>query len=133
MSLFRGYGLEVDLADDDAFLKIRETLSRIGILSKKDKTLTQSCHILHKQNKYAIFHFKELFAFDGKETNISENDIARRNTITYLLEDWGLLNVRESDSISRITAPVSQIKILPYKQKGEYSLVTKYSIGNSSK
>ena len=118
--------LEVVLKEPDDFLKIRETLSRIGVASRKERKLYQSCHILHKQGRYYIVHFKELFALDGKETNLSENDIARRNTIANLLGDWGLVEVK-GDSIP--TAPLSQIKIISFKEKDEWILETKYNIG----
>ena len=118
--------LEVTLNEPDDFLKVRETLSRIGVASRREKKLYQSCHILHKQGKYYIFHFKELFALDGKKTNLSENDIARRNTISNLLCDWGLIKV--VGNIKEM-APLSQIKILPYKEKHEWILETKYNIG----
>ena len=118
--------LEVALKEPDDFLKVRETLSRIGVASRKEKTLFQSCHILHKQGKYYIVSFKELFALDGKETNLSENDIARRNTIAKLLGDWGLVEVKGTlDPI----APLSQIKIISFKEKSEWLLETKYNIG----
>ena len=118
--------LEVELKEPDDFLKIRETLSRIGVASRKERKLYQSCHILHKQGKYFIVHFKELFALDGKETNLSENDIARRNTIGKLLGDWGLVIVEgELEPI----APLSQIKIISFKEKDEWTLETKYNIG----
>ena len=119
--------LEVVLKEPDDFLKVRETLSRIGVASRKDKTLFQSCHILHKQGKYYIVHFKELFALDGKDTNLSENDIARRNTITNLLSDWGLLDVVGTTSVE--AAPLSQIKVISFKDKGDLKLETKYNIG----
>jgi len=119
--------LEVGLKEPDDFLKVRETLSRIGVASRKNKTLFQSCHILHKQGKYYIVHFKELFALDGKDTNISENDIARRNTISNLLSDWGLINVVGKSSVE--AAPLSQIKVISFKEKNEWSLETKYNIG----
>ena len=119
--------LEVVLKEPDDFLKVRETLSRIGVASRKDKTLFQSCHILHKQGKYYIVHFKELFALDGKDTNLSENDIARRNTITNLLSDWGLLDVVGTTSVE--AAPLSQIKVISFKDKGDWKLETKYNIG----
>ena len=119
--------LEVGLKEPDDFLKVRETLSRIGVASRKNKTLFQSCHILHKQGKYYIVHFKELFALDGKDTNISENDIARRNTITNLLSDWGLLDVVGTTSVE--AAPLSQIKVISFKDKGDWKLETKYNIG----
>ena len=118
--------LEVELKEPDDFLKIRETLSRIGVASRKDKILYQSCHVLHKKSKYYIVHFKELFALDGKDTNLSENDIARRNTIAKLLGDWGLVIVKgELEPI----APLSQIKIISFKEKDEWTLETKYNIG----
>ena len=118
--------LEITLNEPDDFLKVRETLSRIGVASRKDRTLYQSCHILHKQGRYFIVHFKELFALDGKTTNILENDIGRRNTIANLLKDWGLVNI-----VGELgeTAPLSQIKVLSYKEKNEWTLETKYSIG----
>ena len=118
--------LEVDLKEPDDYLKKRETLSRIGVASRKERKLYQSCHILHKQGRYYIVHFKELFALDGKETNLSENDIARRNTIANLLSDWGLVEVKGD---STPTAPLSQIKIISFKEKDEWILETKYNIG----
>ena len=118
--------LEVKLKEPDDFLKIRETLSRIGVASRKERKLYQSCHILHKQGRYYIVHFKELFALDGKETNLSDNDIARRNTITKLLKDWELVEVvGELNDL----APLSQIKIISFKEKDEWNLETKYNIG----
>ena len=118
--------LEVQLKEPDDFLKVRETLSRIGVASRKEKILYQSCHILHKQGKYFIVHFKELFALDGKDTNLSENDIARRNTIAKLLGDWGLVEVKgDTDPV----APLSQIKIISFKDKDDWELCTKYNIG----
>ena len=118
--------LEIVLKEPDDFLKVRETLSRIGVASRKDRKLYQSCHILHKQGKYYLVHFKELFALDGKETNLSENDIARRNTIGKLLSDWGLVTLKgEVDPV----APLSQIKIISFKEKNEWILETKYNIG----
>ena len=118
--------LEVGLKEPDDFLKIRETLSRIGVASRKEKKLYQSCHILHKQGRYYIVHFKELFALDGKQTNLSENDIARRNTIANLLNDWGLVELMSN---AEPIAPLSQIKIISFKEKGEWVLETKYNIG----
>ena len=118
--------LEVGLKEPDDFLKVRETLSRIGVASRKERKLYQSCHILHKQGKYYIVHFKELFALDGKETNLSENDIARRNTIAKLLNDWKLVEVK---GIMEPAAPLSQIKILSFKDKDDWTLETKYNIG----
>ena len=117
---------EVLLKEPDDFLKIRETLSRIGVASRKEKKLYQSCHILHKQGKYYIVHFKELFALDGKDTNLSENDIARRNTIVKLLSDWGLVEMK---AIPEPIAPLSQIKIISFKEKDDWLLETKYNIG----
>jgi hypothetical protein len=118
--------LEVGLKEPDDFLKVRETLSRIGVASRKERKLYQSCHILHKQGRYYIVHFKELFALDGKKTNLSENDIARRNTIANLLGDWGLINI-----IGEVkdVAPLSQIKVLSFGEKNEWTLETKYNIG----
>ena len=118
--------LEVQLKEPDDFLKVRETLSRIGVASRKEKKLYQSCHILHKQGRYFIVHFKELFALDGKNTNLSENDISRRNTITTLLRDWELIEV--IGEIGEV-APLSQIKILSYTEKNDWTLETKYNIG----
>ena len=118
--------IECTLENPDDFLKVRETLTRIGVASRKDKILYQSCHILHKQGKYFIVHFKELFALDGKQTNLSENDIARRNTISRLLSDWGLVKIKgETDP----AAPLSQIKIISFKDKNDWTLETKYNIG----
>jgi len=119
--------LEVTLKEADDFLKVRETLSRIGVASRKERKLYQSCHILHKQGRYFIVHFKELFALDGKPTNISINDLERRNTIAGLLDDWGLVEII-GDSKSR--APLSQIKVLSFKEKDEWILETKYNIGS---
>ena len=121
--------VEVKLGEDDDFLKVRETLTRIGIASPKEKKLYQSCHILHKRGQYYLVHFKELFALDGKSTNFSDEDKGRRNTIANLLEDWGLLKVVDLDKTEEPVAPLSQIKILPYKEKGEWELVAKYNIG----
>ena len=118
--------LEVGLKAPDDFLKIRETLSRIGVASRRERKLYQSCHILHKQGRYYIVHFKELFALDGKETNLSDNDIARRNSIAKLLKDWGLVEIKGNTDI---VAPLSQIKIISYKEKDEWILETKYNIG----
>jgi|TARA_Y100000004_G_scaffold158041_1_gene184122 hypothetical protein len=117
---------EVLLKEPDDFLKIRETLSRIGVASRKERKLYQSCHILHKQGRYYIVHFKELFALDGKDTNLSENDIARRNTIVKLLSDWGLVTMKGTPEP---IAPLSQIKIIAFKEKDEWILETKYNIG----
>jgi hypothetical protein len=120
--------LEVDLIEPDNFLKVRETLTRIGIASRKDKKLFQSCHILHKQGKYFIVHFKELFALDGKESDITMSDIERRNVIADLLQDWGLLKILDK-SKAEPKASLSQIKVVSYKEKAEWELVPKYNIG----
>ena len=120
--------VEVALKTDDDFLKIRETLTRIGVASRKDKTIYQSCHILHKQGRYYIVHSKELFALDGKPTNFSDNDRARRNTIANLLAEWGLLSILNDKSENPV-APLSQIKVLPYKEKDDWNLTAKYNIG----
>lgn len=121
--------VEVKLIEEDDFLKVRETLTRIGVASKKEKTLYQSCHILHKQGRYFIVHFKELFALDGKPSNLSESDIARRNTIANLLQEWGLVAVVNTSVSENPIAPISQIKVLPHKEKDEWELVAKYNIG----
>lgn len=130
-NVFNGNGVEITLPDSESFLKIKETLTRIGILSKKDNILYQSCHILHKKGFYAILHFKELFILDGKNTNISDNDLARRNTIVSLLQDWGLLKIVEPDFYQQPLVSVNQIKILSYKEKHDYQLVEKYSVGKN--
>ena len=120
--------LEVQLKEPDDFLKVRETLTRIGVASRKDKKLFQSCHILHKQGRYFIVHFKELFALDGKEANLTDNDTERRNTIAHLLSDWGLIAIVNT-SVAEKRAPLSQIKVLSFKEKGEWDLQAKYNIG----
>ena len=120
--------LEVTLKQPDDFLKVRETLTRIGVASRKDKTLYQSCHILHKQGRYFITHFKELFALDGKKATLVENDIQRRNTITILLQDWNLIDIVKPTEAEN-KAPLSQIKVLPFKEKKEWTLSAKYNIG----
>ena len=120
--------LEVTIKQPDDFLKVRETLTRIGVASRKDKTLFQSCHILHKQGKYYITHFKELFALDGKNSSLSLNDIQRRNTIALLLQDWNLIEVVQPTLVEN-KAPLSQIKVLPFKEKSEWNMVAKYNIG----
>ena len=120
--------LEVTIKQPDDFLKVRETLTRIGVASRKDKTLFQSCHILHKQGKYYITHFKELFALDGKNSTLTENDIQRRNTIALLLQDWNLIEVVKASLVEN-KAPLSQIKVLPFKEKSEWNMVAKYNIG----
>lgn len=121
--------VEVRLVKEDDFLKVRETLTRIGIASKKDKTLYQSCHILHKQGKYYIVHFKELFKLDGKPTNFDEEDIGRRNTIANLLNEWGLVSLVNKNKSADPLTPISQIKILPFSEKDTWTLVAKYNIG----
>ena len=120
--------IEVNLKEPDDFLKVRETLTRIGVASRKEKKLYQSCHILHKKGQYYIVHFKELFALDGKKANLSENDVQRRNRIIKLLSDWGLVEIVKEDSVSD-AAPLSQIKVIAYKEKGDWSLESKYNIG----
>ena len=125
--------LEVTLKQPDDFLKIRETLSRIGVASRKDKTLFQSCHILHKQGKYYIVHFKELFALDGKPSNFSENDEARRNAIAKLLDEWNLVKLVDSTIVEEMCVPVSHLKIISHKDKDNWNLVSKYNIGNKNK
>jgi hypothetical protein len=124
--------VEVTFPERDDFLKIRETLSRIGVASRKDQELFQSCHILHKRGKYYIVHFKELFKLDGKPTNIDESDIGRRNTIVKLLEQWNLVSVVDKSKIEEPLTPLSQIKIIPFKEKNQWKLTTKYSIGSSN-
>lgn len=121
--------VEVTLKNEDDFLKVRETLTRIGIASPKNKKLYQSCHILHKRGKYYIVHFKELFALDGKSSNFSEEDIGRRNSIIKLLSDWNLIDIVSPDQIEEVTVPINQIKIIAHREKDEWELVTKYNIG----
>lgn len=121
--------VEIKIAEEDDFLKIKETLTRIGVSSRKDNKLFQSCHILHKQGKYFIVHFKELFALDGKATDFSDEDKGRRNTIVKLLEDWKLCKIVEPDMVAEPIAPLRLIKIIPFKDKSKYELVAKYSIG----
>ena len=129
---YPGYSpLEITLNDSEDFLKVRETLSRIGVASKKDKVLYQSCHILHKKGRYFITHFKELFALDGKEADFQDNDLQRRNTIAKLLSDWGLVDIISKDVDDY--APLSQIKIISFKEKGEWELIPKYNIGKKVK
>ena len=120
--------VEVSLNEPDDFLKVRETLTRIGVASRKEKKLYQSCHILHKQGKYYIVHFKELFALDGKKANLSTNDVQRRNRIIQLLSDWGLITIAVKETVADV-APLSQIKVLSYKEKGDWTLESKYNIG----
>jgi hypothetical protein len=121
--------IEVTIEEEDDFLKIRETLTRIGVASRKDQKLYQSCHILHKQGKYYIVHFKELFALDGKPSNFGDEDKARRNTISNLLEEWGLVELVDKKKSAEPVAPLSQIKVLPFKEKDDWELVAKYNIG----
>ena len=121
--------LEVTLNEPDDFLKIRETLTRIGVASRKDNKLYQSCHILHKQGRYFIVHFKELFLLDGKKSNLEENDVGRRNTIATLMSDWGLVTIEGRTKVEPL-APLRQIKIIPFKEKSEWDLCPKYNIGN---
>ena len=121
--------LEVTLNEPDDFLKVRETLTRIGVASRKDRKLFQSCHILHKQGRYFIVHFKELFLLDGKKSNLEENDVARRNTIATLMSDWGLISI-EDKTVAEPLAPMRQIKIIPFKEKNDWELCPKYNIGN---
>ena len=124
--------VEVTLNEPDDFLKVRETLTRIGVASRKEKKIYQSCHILHKQGRYFLVHFKELFALDGKHANLTTNDVQRRNRIAQLLVDWGLVGIANADSIQDV-APLNQIKVLSYKDKGDWILETKYNIGSKKK
>ena len=124
--------VEVKLTDDENFLKVRETLSRIGVSSKKEKILYQSCHILHKQGQYYIVHFKELFALDGKPSNFSEEDIGRRNTIANLIAEWGLVTLVDPAKSKEPVATMTQIKVIPFREKGDWELTTKYNIGRKS-
>ena len=121
--------LEITLSEPDDFLKVRETLTRIGVASRKEKKLFQSCHILHKQGRYFIVHFKELFLLDGKKANLEETDVARRNTIATLMSDWGLIDIQNSNEAKPL-APLRQIKIIPFKEKSQWELCPKYNIGN---
>ena len=122
--------VEIRLKQPDDFLKVKETLTRIGVASKKDKTLYQSCHILHKQSRYYIVHFKELFMLDGKPSNFSDNDAARRNTIVNLLAEWDLVQIVGNDKVKENIVPINQLKIISFKEKDEWNLVAKYNIGN---
>ena len=124
--------IEVSLNEQDDFLKVRETLTRIGVSSRKEKVLYQSCHILHKQGRYYIVHFKELFALDGKPSNITENDIQRRNAIADLLEEWGLVKILNPKLLEDNMAPLHQIKIISFKEKDDWELIAKYNIGKKS-
>lgn len=125
--------VEVLLPSEDDFLKVRETLTRIGVASRKEKKLYQSCHILHKRGKYYIVHFKELFGLDGKPTDFDDNDVARRNTIVNLLEEWGLVSLVDKNVTRDLIAPLSQIKIIAYSERNEWELVAKYNIGNKKR
>jgi hypothetical protein len=127
--IFNGKGVEIRLGEEDDFLKVKETLTRIGIASKNDKVLYQSCHILHKQGRYSIMHFKELFEMDGKQSNFSEEDRGRRNTITKLLEEWGLLKIVDPDVVAHPTIKMNQLKIISFRDKDSWELISKYSIG----
>lgn len=127
--IFRGLGAEITLSHPEDFLKVKETLTRMGVASRKDRKLFQSCHILHKQGRYSIFHFKELFILDGKDDDFSNEDEARRNTIVNLLEEWGLVTTVYPDEVEEPIAPLSQIKIIPFKDKPNWELQPKYSIG----
>ncbi len=128
--IFEGYGVEITLRDEQNFLKVRETLTRIGVESRKSKTLFQSCHILHKRGRYVICHFKELFLLDGKQSDLVENDLERRNTMVGLLREWNLIDVVDSDAFEDETrAPMSQIKIIPFRDKENWRLEAKYNIG----
>ena len=127
--IFKGIGVEISLDQEDDFLKVKETLTRMGVSSRKDKILYQSCHILHKQGRYAIVHFKELFSLDGKSSSISDNDIARRNRIAKLLEEWSLVKILDTDIGEEEYAPLHQIKIISFKEKDDWKLVSKYNIG----
>jgi len=130
-NIFSGHGIEINLNTKEDFLKVKETLTRIGVSSKKEKKLFQSCHILHKQGKYAIIHFKELFALDGKDTDFSEEDEGRRNTIANLLEEWNLVKIVEVEKVKDPRTPMNRIKILSHKEKQDWTLVSKYNIGRS--
>jgi hypothetical protein len=127
--IFSGHGIEIKLKNKEDFLKVKETLTRIGVSSKKEKKLYQSCHILHKQGRYTIIHFKELFSLDGKETNFDEEDMSRRNTIVALLEEWNLIEILDSEKIKSPRAAMSRIKVITHKDKNEWTLVSKYNIG----
>ena len=127
------YALEIELVDDQSFLKVKETLTRIGISSNRDKKLYQSCHILSKQDRYYIVHFKELFALDGRAVNLTDDDVGRRNTIASLIEEWGMINIVDKDFVNKIRLPVASIKVIKFSEKDDYELITKYQIGNIKK
>ena len=130
--IFKGVGVEVELPTQDSFLKVKETLTRIGISSRKEKKLYQSCHILHKQGRYAIMHFKELFILDGKHNTLSEEDISRRNTIVNLLQEWELVKIVDPSKSADPVASLNQIKIISFKEKDDWQLITKYNIGKKT-
>jgi hypothetical protein len=130
-NIFLNHGIEIDLNTKEDFLKIKETLTRIGVSSKKEKKLFQSCHILHKQGRYVIIHFKELFALDGKSTDFNEEDEGRRNTIAALLEEWNLIKILEVDKVKNPRTPMNRIKIISHKEKQDWILVSKYNIGRN--
>jgi len=127
--IFEGLGVEIELKEEDDFLKVKETLTRIGISSRKENKLYQSCHILHKRGRYVVLHFKELFLLDGLESDLSDTDIGRRNTITNLLSEWGLLKIVDPEESEEPTVEIRQIKILPHKEKSDWELIPKYHIG----
>lgn len=127
--IFKGVGVEIELPSDDSFLKVKETLTRIGISSRKEKRLYQSCHILHKKGRYSILHFKELFILDGKTNTFTEEDLSRRNTIVNLLEEWDLIKIIDKEKTKDPVAPLNHIKIISYKEKGDWDLTVKYNIG----
>ena len=127
--IFKGVGVEIELPSDDSFLKIKETLTRIGISSRKEKKLYQSCHILHKKGRYAILHFKELFILDGKTNTFTDEDLSRRNTIVNLLEEWDLIKIVDKEKSKDPVAPLNHIKIISYKEKNDWDLTVKYNIG----
>ena len=127
--IFKGVGVEIKLPSEDSFLKVKETLTRIGISSRKERKLYQSCHILHKKGRYAILHFKELFILDGKQNTFTEDDMARRNTVVNLLEEWGLIEIVDVEKAKDPVASLNQIKIISYKEKDNWDLAVKYNIG----
>lgn len=129
VDIFSGHGVEIKLKTNEDFLKVKETLTRIGVSSNKDKTLYQSCHILHKQGRYSIIHFKELFSFDGKQSNFDDEDKGRRNTIAALLEEWSLIEIIDQEKIKEPRATMSRIKVISHKDKNDWTLVSKYNIG----
>ena len=129
--IFEGLGVEIELPEEDSFLKVRETLTRIGVSSRKENKLYQSCHILHKRGRYAIFHFKELFLLDGLKSDVSENDLGRRNTIVKLLKEWGLVVPIEGEEYEEPQAGLAQIKIIPHREKNDWELIPKYHIGKN--